>query len=548
MSEVDEVYSLLKSQDKRIKKLEKIIAANMIDTKGDMFEGEESTKVIPKIAERKSEPGFFSKLTFIQVITFLGILGIVIGAISFFFYAVANNWIGETLQILIGVLVGFVLFGFGYFLRRDNENWSNMVIGGAFFVEYLSVGVGVLGYKVLPASVGVGLSVLFLASSIVFSIIFKSRVIGYFSLIGGYTIPFITGTHSYNLFMMVFFSLLSLGLVVLSFRESWTDLRFTSFIFMAGYLFSQVQGFSRMESKMIPLSFLIIVFVLYHVASLVGAVRKLTDKMSVLDSIVIAAFPVLFLFILHELFEWSQMAFGFFVIIFSFIYLVEIFVFKTSGTDLDKSVLYSLLSTGIIIFNFGLVFLFDAIDLSYLSIVFVIEYILFSVISKDSEEKTLYKVFSMAALLLIAVWFFLISDFSKVPSAILNLIVYLVAVVSFYILGDKNIFNKVNKVAFIVGGYMYLFGVYRFLTLIISSGEANQIILSIMWLIYTLVLFYSVESKGSRWLVIVLIAVTLAKIAFRDLFYLDGVFRIIGFIIFGVLLLIGGYVLNKNGK
>lgn len=69
-----------------------------------------------------------------------------------------------------------------------------------------------------------------------------------------------------------------------------------------------------------------------------------------------------------------------------------------------------------------------------------------------------------------------------------------------------------------------------------------------MWLIYTLGLLIFLDlPKNSRILIIILLTITILKIAFNDMDYLDGVFRIIGFILFGVLLLIGGFFI-KNKK
>ena len=100
--------------------------------------------------EKKESSIKVPKLSFNQVITFIGILGIIIGAISFFFYAVANNWIGKTGQVMIGVFLGFILFGFAFALRKNKEQWSNIIFGGAYFIEYLAIGIGVLEYEVLP--------------------------------------------------------------------------------------------------------------------------------------------------------------------------------------------------------------------------------------------------------------------------------------------------------------------------------------------------------------------------------------------------------------
>jgi len=135
-----DILNKLNRQDKRIKKFENFLK--------DYQEPEEESSVLEEKTVEVKKKG--PSLSFTQVITFLGVIGIVIGVVYFFFYAVANNWIGETGQVMIGILLGFVLFAFAFMLHKKNEGWSNIVFGGSFFIEYISIGVGVLAYKIMP--------------------------------------------------------------------------------------------------------------------------------------------------------------------------------------------------------------------------------------------------------------------------------------------------------------------------------------------------------------------------------------------------------------
>ena len=126
--------------------------------------------------------------------------------------------------------------------------------------------------------------------------------------------------------------------------------------------------------------------------------------------------------------------------------------------------------------------------------------------------------------------------------------ILLAIVISFLVLFRKNINFKVNAASFIIGGFALIYSLHKYLWFFNIVDETSQIILSILWLIYTLVMFSNVETKEGKWLVGSLLGITLIKIAFNDLFYLEGIFRIIGFIIFGILLIIGGYFIKNEAN
>ena len=499
--------------------------------------------------EKKESSIKVPKLSFNQVITFIGILGIIIGAISFFLYAVANNWIGETGQVMIGVLLGFILFGFAFALRKNKEQWSNIVFGGAYFIEYLAIGIGVLDYEVLPDSIGIALSIIFLISSTILSIKFKSRVIAYFTLIGGFLMPFITGMFENDLFIMLIYIVLCIGLVILSFAENWYDLRFTSYVIVSLFIMFSFDKFTSASNKLIPLAFLTSIYILYKLAVLIFSSKNKKENLSILDSIIIVSITIMFLIYVYNLYDWSLVAYGIFTMIFSFIYLGEIFYFKTNKTHLLKSVSYTLLSIGIITINLGFLMLINSVDTDFFLILFAVEYVLFSVISDKSKDGGLYRFYSYMFLILMVYWYALVLRFeNELTHATFFMFILLAIVISFLVLFRKNINFKVNAASFIIGGFALIYSLHKYLIFFEIVNETSQIILSILWLIYTLVMFSNVETKEGKWLVGSLLGITLIKIAFNDLFYLEGIFRIIGFIIFGILLIIGGYFIKNEAK
>ncbi|HJO15218.1 MAG TPA: DUF2339 domain-containing protein [Candidatus Pacearchaeota archaeon] len=538
-----DILNKLEKQSERISLLEEHLGIS--DKKQKLFKDIDHEE--PK--EKKESSIKVPKLSFNQVITFIGILGIIIGAISFFLYAVANSWIGETGQVMIGVFLGFILFGFAFLLRENKEQWSNIVFGGAYFIEYLAIGIGVLEYKVLPDYIGIALSIIFLISSTILSIKFKSRVIAYFTLIGGFLMPFITGIFENNLFVMIIYVVLCIGLVILSFAENWYDLRFTSYVIVSLFIMFSFDKFTSASNALIPLAFLTSIYILYKLAVLIFSSKNKKENLSILDSIIIVSITIMFLIYVYNLFDWSLVAYGIFTMMFSFIYLGEIFYFKTNKTHLLKSVSYTLLSIGIITINLGFLMLINSVDKDFFLILFAVEYVLFSVISDKSKDGGLYRFYSYIFLILIVYWYAAVLRFeNELTHATFFMFILLAIVISFLVLFRKNINFKVNAASFIIGGFALIYSLHKYLWFFNIVDETSQIILSILWLIYTLVMFSNVETKEGKWLVGSLLGITLIKIAFNDLFYLEGIFRIIGFIIFGILLIIGGYFIKNEAN
>jgi len=501
-------------------------------------------RVVPLTVKSEEKKSRGSKISFNQVITVLGILGISIGAVSFFFYAIARGWIGETLQVGIGVLVGLVLFTVAYLLREKNQSWSNIVFGGAYFLEYLSIGIGVSVYEVIPASFGVVFGFLILASSMALSIRFSSRAIAYFSLVGGFLIPIITDTFEIQIFVMTWYLLILAVLSIISVSFNWSDLRAVMLILVSVFMYASFRGLGTS----VEFLFLALYFVAFNISSLANAVLH-DKKLNSLDSVILGMLPILFLPLVYNMIDSSSGAlFGLIATLFSFVYLLEALYLKSKGASF-LAVKNTLVSVGVIVLNIGIYLLFnDVVGLEFFIIFFIVEWILFSYMSSVSKEGV-HGAMGILFLALIAIWYFFVLNFeSGVGHATFFMIVLAIVPIISLIYFRSDISYKLNAATFIISGYLFLYSFFEYMQFFVSALPFREIILSVLWLIYTLALFIQVQTSQGKLLVGFLLGITLIKIAFRDLLYLEGAYRIVGFILFGVLLLIGGYFLDNEKK
>tara|TARA_Y100000310_G_scaffold151934_1_gene151512 strand:+ start:610 stop:2169 length:1560 start_codon:yes stop_codon:yes gene_type:complete len=473
-------------------------------------------------------------ISFTQVITVLGIIGIIVGVISFFFYAVANRWIGETGQVLIGIVVGFVLAALAYFVRERKQVWSNIVFGGAYAIEYIAIGVGVSVYEVMPQVIGITLAAALCISALLLAWKFESRTITYFAVVGGFLIPFLTGTFESQLFSLSLYVILSLALVVLSMKFHWGDVRLVSFIIAAIYLL--IFTFIADEQWVMVL-FLALIFVLHHAASVINSLR---DNKPI-DSIILIFLPVFFFSLLYPILDWPLTQYGLLVLVAALIQLGEIYLLKAK---INRASLLTLIATGVVLINLGIFFFLNQISMKYYLVLFVVQQGLFAYLANNSQDK-FYRVTSYLFLALTAMWTLGVAfDRSPIPEATALLIVSAVATTSFYLQYKHNIDYYVAAASFIISGFLTILIFAGYLELFMSS-KAAQIILSVLWLAYTIFLYTQATTTKGKGLVGTLLGITLIKIAFIDLLALSGVYRIIGFIIFGILLLVGGFLIKK---
>ena len=197
----------------------------MAVTKKDVEKAEGKSVEIP--TEKTNEN---SSMNFGSIITFLGIVGVIIGCVSLYFYAVANNWISPLARVGVGITIAVLMFVTGYMLNEKNKIWSFLVIGGSITIGFLAVGIGVLNYKVLNESVGFAILTIFIAIAGMLSVKFSSRIIAYYTIVGGYLVPIVTNVSSNLEFTMLYILLLSVALMFLSSKFNWSDLRFFSFL------------------------------------------------------------------------------------------------------------------------------------------------------------------------------------------------------------------------------------------------------------------------------------------------------------------------------
>ena len=556
LKNLKQLASIVKEQSKRINRLENEVKKLKSDQDYEEHEVEEPIKI------EKVKPKKHIDISPTIVITSVGIIGIVIGLVSFFMYAISNNWIGPTAQISIGVIAGLALFVVGYSLYNNHQKWALTSFGGAIVIELISVGFGVWYYTIINEIFALILLLIFLSAGMFLSLKYNSLLIAYFSIGGGIITPIVSKIHTKPMSTAVFLLFLAVGVLVLSNYKKWTSLRMVSFLSTGGYEFYLFNSFHPTYNSGLSaeasIIFLTIFFLIYNISSIIFSVRQ-DQEISVLDVALLNLNTFFSAILLTRIFFLgdeviTKTMFGTILLVASFFFLVEMYYLKTKyrKNNYLKPTLYSLLSSGIILINVGLVLIFIRHSIINLIILALPQWLLYSYLSKTTKDERYYMVFSYIFLVAALFWwvYYLVQFPHQLDKATYVILMMLVFLAALFFLIKKDLFKAVNGFLLIFLGFTLFYPLTEYIRLITPlSGDVTTTILSGLWLAYTLTLYINTREKEKLRVLsissLVLLIITLAKIAFLDLTRLEGVVKIIGFIAFGILLLIGGYLLKK---
>ncbi|MBN1293449.1 MAG: DUF2339 domain-containing protein [Candidatus Latescibacteria bacterium] len=157
----------------------------------------------------------------------VGALALIIGCGFFLKYAFDNNWINETMRVLIGVAVGVsLLIGGARFHKKGLSIFVQGLVGAGIPILYLSVYASFNFYQLIPQAIA------FILMSCVTIIAFQQAVrydsfavslLGWF---GGFLTPFLLSTGEVNsVGLFTYIVLLDAGLLaVLYVKEKWAIL------------------------------------------------------------------------------------------------------------------------------------------------------------------------------------------------------------------------------------------------------------------------------------------------------------------------------------
>jgi uncharacterized membrane protein len=505
----------------------------------------------------------------------IGIAAVLIGVSYFLKYAFENNWIGPAGRVLIGLAAGItVILWSERFRQRGYQAFSYSLKALGIGVLYLSLWAAFQLYSLIPGGVAFVAMLLVTAGTAVLALTQDAQILALFALLGGFVTPVLLSTgQDRELELFLYLGLLDLATLVLVTLKPWRSVLVLAFL---GTLFEYVgwhETFYDRGHFSLTLGFATLFFANFAVAPLIA--RRPTEHVRFRAIPHVVAFlnaAVYFLEISVMLAEINAkdsawVALGLAAV---YIFLSRQIQPAQRETRADESLRLLHLAIAIGFLTIAIPIRFQS---HWITVGWLVEAAALLWVA-DRIHSALLSVFALSALLMSVVRLVFIDDFYSARllfnsrMAVHALAIAVLALVAWY--GSRRQEQSARQVASICIIVLNLLAVialsreisdyYLRATAALQSapGEwartrglqiARDFTYSALWMSYGALLMFGGFWRRSafvRWQALVLIAVTIVKVFVYDVWQLDRGYRIVSFVILGVLLLAISFAYQRD--
>ncbi len=216
----------------------------------------------------------------------IGALALIIGVGFFLKYAFDNNWISETLRVLIGAIAGggLLLLG-GLSHKKGLAVFSQGILGAGVAILYLSVYASFNFYHLVSQPFAFGLMAVVTGVAFWQGLRYDSLAIALLGWAGGFLTPFLLNTgHPNAVGLFTYLVVLDIGvLAVVAFRRDWTVLHTLSLAATYLIYFAWSEEYGDTFSRITTMVFLTVWLLSFHLSELFGQIRpgKLFDLLRI---------------------------------------------------------------------------------------------------------------------------------------------------------------------------------------------------------------------------------------------------------------------------
>jgi uncharacterized membrane protein len=278
----------------------------------------------------------------------IGALALIIGIGLFLKLAFENNWISETVRVLIGAAAGFLCLGFAYRTNKKGfQTFAQGLVGAGISILYLSVYASFNYYSLVPQWVAFILMSLVTILSLAIGLYYNSLAVGMLGWAGGFLTPIMLSTGIVNeIGLFTYIALLNVGLLAVVFaKKEWQIIEPLTLAGTWIMFFSWCFRYYHEPDLIVTVFFISVFWALFF--GLDGARLRLTGIVNNAVHHVVAAFNlVLFYSTLYVLVNKEHHSWmGVLTLLLACIYIGTFFWLRRSGISTDVVKIRYALST-----------------------------------------------------------------------------------------------------------------------------------------------------------------------------------------------------------
>jgi uncharacterized membrane protein len=509
----------------------------------------------------------------------IGIAAVLTGVSYFLKFAFDNNWIGPTGRVAIGMLAGIAIVVWSEsFRHRGYRIFSYSLKAVGIGILYLSLYAAFQVYSLVPSSVAFVMMLAVTSATAVMAWTQDAEILAAFALVGGFTTPLLLSTgQNREVALFSYVAILDLGALALVIFKPWRRLLVLSYAGTLVLYIGWYSSFYDVSQLRLTVGFATLFFAIFAVAPLLAHSAekgRLSDSVPVILALVNAAGYFLQIYTMYEAVEVKATAWFALALAAVYIFLSRRTRARAASAEAARTVdlLHLALAIGFITVAIPI-----RLDAHWVTMGWFVEAAVLLWVA-DRVHSELLNAFAVAALAL-GVGRLLVIDNFYVARPIFNtrMATYAVALaalgaVAWYGSRRKDDTGRMAAALSVIALNM--------LALIALSREvadyyaqqmvhvrpygqwspadsvnwrhvqiARDFTYSALWMFYgsmLMIVGFWRRSAFVRWQALVLIAVTIGKVFLYDVSELDRGYRILSFIVLGVLLLAISFVYQRD--
>lgn len=203
----------------------------------------------------------------------IGIGAVLIGVAFFLKYAFDNDWIGPAGRVMVGIVIGLGIIGIGQYLRAKYLRYSDLLIGGGIAVLYLALFAAKALYGIMDPSTAAVLMFVVTLFAFAISIYNATQTLAVVAIVGAFATPFLVSSGDDSMLTLFgYMILINGGVLCISFFKKWLRLNIASFVGTAILFLSWFGSYYSSDALPPTLVFCVISFVIFLISQVARSI------------------------------------------------------------------------------------------------------------------------------------------------------------------------------------------------------------------------------------------------------------------------------------
>jgi uncharacterized membrane protein len=507
----------------------------------------------------------------------IGVLAILFGVAFFLKYSFDNKLIGETGRVILGIFWGSVFIGTGEYLQKKKNLglYGQMLSSCGLAVLYLALYAAFALYHLIPAPLAAAGMLAVTTTGMTLSIRYTAYSLAAIALLGGFLTPIMLSTgQNQPLTLFGYILLLDIGTLLLVRFRQWTSLVVASLFGTALLYFGWHSEFYSDAQRWLAFGIISSFFVLYNLHIFISRLNSQNDdaiNATIFDQIIIFGSAALFFLAFFNQYHYEiNWPVKIFTLSLAFVEIVLAMLMKQLATE-ENTTIFAYANASVIL---TVIATFIVLEQRWIMPALTAEMVALGWSGLKMDLLVLRRsAYLLGLLVLIRFTYDINLHFEPfqyfIPVFNGRFLACAFAIVGFYIFlyaikrykenltsDESNIFKIIFIITQVISLVLFSIEVHDFFQSrssrhimdLMDSNYAYQLSLSVLWALYASILTgvgILKRLREARMLGILLLSVAVLKVFLVDLSALQTFYRIISFVVLGLLLLAVSYGYNR---